>query len=93
MRVILKILSNQSLMEFVFKNSEYVAKVITPTLKSLTEHMIKRQQEHDESRGLSSHHQHDSAFQIDFPQWIETFEGLSTASFLLDLKGKGSQDQ
>jgi DNA-binding transcriptional MerR regulator len=42
MRVILKILSNQSLAELVFKSSEHVSRILSPTLKALSEDMARR---------------------------------------------------
>ena len=39
LRIILKILQDQSLAEFIFKNSEHVQRVLTPTLQALTENM------------------------------------------------------
>jgi len=94
MRIVSKILSEPKLTEFLFKNSGDVERKLMPILSSMTISLQNKLSQHSKSSNSSSDtSSYPENFTIDFNQWIEHFESLSSVSLLLDARNSAPMPQ
>ena len=93
MRIVSKILSEPKLSEFLFKSSGDVERQLKPILSSMTQSLQNKLSQHSKSSNTSSETSYPENFTIDFNQWIEHFEALSSVSLLLDARNSAPLPQ
>jgi hypothetical protein len=94
MRIVSKIFSDPKLTEFLYKTSADVERQLKPILSSMTFSLQNKLSQHSKSSNSTSDTTtYPENFTIDFNQWIEHFEALSSISLLLDARNSAPLPQ